>query len=307
MGQPTVSVVIPTYNRADLLPRTIDSVLDQTLKDFELFVVDDGSTDDTESVIDSYDDDRLTYIRFEENRGANAVRNAGIRAASAPLVSFLDSDDEFLPTHLEAVTDRLGGQPERIGGVYTSQRFLEAGEEVDLLVANTELTQPWEAIRDYPAGGFSCWTFRRHVFEDVGMLDESLEGVQDREFLIRYLEHYDFAPVEEFLVDHYYHDDRMSENPERKLSALDKLIDKHSYRFEREDWAYMHYYRGFLYARCGDMSTARREFYLAVRHAPTQPRYQLQLVASLFGATGFDVINDVKRIAKRNLLRVTTS
>jgi glycosyltransferase involved in cell wall biosynthesis len=307
MSKSKVSVVVPTYNRAELLPRTIDSVLEQTFREFELFVVDDGSTDDTASVVESYDDDRLTYIQFDENRGANAARNAGIRAASTSFVSFLDSDDEFRSTHLEVVVDRLEEQPARLGGVYTSQRFLEDGDEVDVLVADRELTEPWEAIRDYPAGGFSCWTFRRDVFENVGMLDESLEGVQDREFLIRYLEQYDFAPVEEFLVDHYYHEDRMSENPGRKLSALDKLIDKHSHRFESEDWAYMHYYRGFLYARSGDMSTARREFYLAVKHAPTHPRYQLQLFASLFGATGFDVINDAKRVAKRTLLKAKTS
>jgi glycosyltransferase involved in cell wall biosynthesis len=304
MSNTQISVVVPTYNRAQLLPRTIDSVLNQTLADFELIIVDDGSTDDTPSVIESYDDDRLTYIQFDENRGANAARNAGIRNANAPYVSFLDSDDEFDATHLEVVVSHLESLPKRVGGVYTSQRFVEDGQEVDQFIARKEFTAPEQVLRDYQAGGFPGWTFRTAVFDDVGTLDESLEGLQDREFLIRFLEQYDFAPVPEILVDHHYHGDRMSENPTRKLSALEKLIDKHRHRFGSKEWAYIHYYRGFLQARCGYFGSARRSFYSAVRNNPTKPRYYLQLFASLFGADGFNKINEVKRKAKLKMIAV---
>ncbi|MFC6990634.1 glycosyltransferase family 2 protein [Haladaptatus sp. GCM10025707] len=94
---PTVSVVIPTYNRSEEVTHAIDSVLAQTYDDFELLVVDDGSTDDTEEVVTSYDDDRVKFIEHEENQGAPAARNTGIEHAEGEYVAFLDSDDEWLP------------------------------------------------------------------------------------------------------------------------------------------------------------------------------------------------------------------
>ena len=78
---PLVSVIIPTFNRAELLPRAIQSVLDQTLPDLELIVVDDGSTDDTLQVLQGFSDPRIRYIRHEANKGLAAARNTGIRAA----------------------------------------------------------------------------------------------------------------------------------------------------------------------------------------------------------------------------------
>lgn len=98
---PAVSVVIPTYDRAAVLPRAIDSVLGQTVEDLELLVVDDGSTDRAPDVVAGYADDRVRCLRHEQNRGASAARNSGIEAASGDYVAFLDSDDEWLAGKLE--------------------------------------------------------------------------------------------------------------------------------------------------------------------------------------------------------------
>ncbi len=100
-NNPTVSVVIPTYNRAHLVGRAIQSVLNQTYQDFELIVVDDGSTDNTKKGIKSFKDHRICYIRYRENRRASAARNVGIRIAKGDFISFLDDDDEYLPNFLE--------------------------------------------------------------------------------------------------------------------------------------------------------------------------------------------------------------
>jgi len=97
---PTVSVIIPTYNRAHLLDRAIRSVLDQTYQDFELIVVDDGSSDPTAEVIATFADPRIYYLRHEKNRGAAAARNTGIEASQGDYVAFLDSDCEWLPKKL---------------------------------------------------------------------------------------------------------------------------------------------------------------------------------------------------------------
>jgi glycosyltransferase involved in cell wall biosynthesis len=107
---PRVSVVIPTYNRASFVREAIDSVLAQTFTDFELIVIDDGSTDDTPAVLAPYGN-RIRYIR-QENRGEGMARNAGLAVATGEWVSFLDSDDLMLPDNLSALVALVDARPE---------------------------------------------------------------------------------------------------------------------------------------------------------------------------------------------------
>ncbi|NJN86713.1 MAG: glycosyltransferase family 2 protein [Leptolyngbyaceae cyanobacterium SL_7_1] len=95
-----VSVIIPTYNRADLLSRAIDSVLNQTLTNLELIIVDDGSTDNTAEVVNSFNDSRIRYIPLGKNCGGGYARNHGIHLATGEFIAFLDSDDVWLPEKL---------------------------------------------------------------------------------------------------------------------------------------------------------------------------------------------------------------
>jgi glycosyltransferase involved in cell wall biosynthesis len=94
-------VVVPVFNRADTVRRSLASVLAQTVDDFELIVVDDGSTDDSGAVISRLSDPRIHLLRSERNRGVSAARNLGARAARAPLLAFLDADDVWRPRFLE--------------------------------------------------------------------------------------------------------------------------------------------------------------------------------------------------------------
>ena len=108
--KPCVSVIVPTFNRAWILKEAIDSVLAQNYRDFELIVIDDGSTDHTRDILHPYRD-RLTVIR-QANAGVSAARNRGIRAASGRLIAFLDSDDLWLPGKLERQTAFFDATPE---------------------------------------------------------------------------------------------------------------------------------------------------------------------------------------------------
>ena len=125
-ASPTVSIIIPTYNRAGLLPRALDSIIAQTFEDWEVVLVDDGSTDATEALAAQYAErlgKRLRYVR-QVRAGPSAARNHGIDACAGTYVAFLDSDDEYLPTKLERQLELFDLCPE-LGLVYGDSAFVD--------------------------------------------------------------------------------------------------------------------------------------------------------------------------------------
>src|SRR3989338_7702436 len=124
-GTPAVSVVIATYNRARFLPETIESVLKQSLRDFELIIVDDGSTDGTSQLLKSYGD-RLRLF-YQENRGPSAARNLGVRHSRGRWIAIQDSDDICLPDQLEVLLDYAEKNP-HLGMVFANGAYLRGPE-----------------------------------------------------------------------------------------------------------------------------------------------------------------------------------
>ncbi len=112
--QPAISVVLPTYQRAHLVERAISSVLHQRFANWELIVVDDGSTDGTADVVERCADPRVSVVRLHRNVGVAAARNAGLRVVRAPVVAFLDSDDVYLPNALGDYLQALEAHPEAL-------------------------------------------------------------------------------------------------------------------------------------------------------------------------------------------------
>ena len=118
MLEPLVSIIIPTYNRAELLKRAIQSCLDQTYKNIQVVVVDDASEDNTPEIVQRFKDSRIKYIRLPKNSGRPAVpRNIGILNSDGEVIAFLDSDDYFLPEKIEKQVRALTNS-EEIGLVY---------------------------------------------------------------------------------------------------------------------------------------------------------------------------------------------
>ena len=115
-----VSVIIPTYNRANLVGRAIKSVLNQTYKDFELIIVDDSSTDNTKDVIRQFQekDSRIEYIKHHKNKGGSAARNTVIKSSKGEYITFLDSDDEWLCEKLEKQIKLFSIMPTKVGVLY---------------------------------------------------------------------------------------------------------------------------------------------------------------------------------------------
>ena len=141
---PCFSVVIPLYNRAQLIESTLRSVLGQSFQDFEVVVVDDGSVDEPEAVLARMADARIRYVR-QENQGANVARNRGIDEARGRYIAFLDSDDRFLPHHLEKSAEALGQNP---GAVVFARVVVDRGEGSTFLKPPRG-PKPGEPISEY--------------------------------------------------------------------------------------------------------------------------------------------------------------
>ena len=204
---PTVSVIIPTYNRAALLGRSIRSVLEQSYTDFELIVVDDGSTDETAGVVAGFRDGRIRYLPLARNTGAGAARNAGIRVARGKFLAFQDSDDEWLPSKLAKQMSAFERGTARLGVVYSDmQRILCDGTTNYFAapsVSSDRLINP--AIRFYQVSnlGIQSTVIRREYMDEVGHFNEDLRAFEDMEIFIRLSRRCVFLHLREPLVNYY--------------------------------------------------------------------------------------------------------
>jgi glycosyltransferase involved in cell wall biosynthesis len=171
MDLPKVSVVIPSYNQAGFLAEAVQSVLDQTYSNFEVIVINDASTDNTDEVMSRFNDPRIKYIVHKENRYAAAARNTGIRAASGELISFLDADDIFHPEKLQVQVAFLDGNP-ATGLTYNSRIEIDETGLPLSIVKTPPVATLSDLVMDYPYAPSEVvmrkdWAFR------VGLFDES--------------------------------------------------------------------------------------------------------------------------------------
>ena len=184
--KPVISIVTPSFNRAASLKRAVASVLAQTLRNFELIVVDDASTDRSADVVRQFQDPRIRLHRFDVRRGANPARNQGIVMARANVVTFLDSDDEFLPHRLERTMDIMWQEPRSdvlLSSFHTWKRgrFI-ASVNPDVSLGADELEHLLMAHAVVIAG--SGITVRRELLTRCGGFTHHLRRMQDRELLL---------------------------------------------------------------------------------------------------------------------------
>lgn len=199
---PRVSVIVPTYNRASVLGEALESVLEQSYRDFELIVVDDGSTDQTAEVVGRYGD-RVRTLRREANGGCGAARNDGIRASRGELIAFLDSDDVYLPGRLEACVQALDARPD-CGGAYCDSRHVAP----DGAPMPTRLSRAGHYLSGRIFRGellhfalhTNTITVRRRCFDEVGLFDEASLRFEDQHMWLRLTHRYPFVCVPEALA-----------------------------------------------------------------------------------------------------------
>jgi glycosyltransferase involved in cell wall biosynthesis len=232
---PAISVVLPVHNRADVLPRAIESVLGQTLEDFELVVVDDGSSDKSVELAKSFNDARIKLIELGQNRGGNAARNAGVRAATAPLIAFLDSDDTYFPEKLERVVAEFERRPELELLVDSFVKIQPSGARVtrrNPVIRDTKTFRRALFTRELWKATPSI-TVRRETILRV-MFDETLRRLQDFDFLIRASEVANCASTDAVLWEKYW-DAHAISIQDNMIAANVELVRRHpEYLRERE-------------------------------------------------------------------------
>ncbi|MCB8945539.1 MAG: glycosyltransferase family 2 protein [Ardenticatenaceae bacterium] len=281
----SVVVVLPTYNRAGVLGRAVDSVLGQTWTDFELIVVDDGSTDETADLLQTYDDGRLRVIRHAYNRGVAAARNTGILASRSDWVAFIDSDDEWLPYKLERQMRVAEGMQEGETAVlYSALVRVQNGRKSRF---------PQQGARGYVhtelVGGnlmaASTALVRRDCLAREEQFDERLRCLVDWELWLRLSRFYHFGFMDEPLVTAHVLPDGVSGEDAAVLEALQYIVDKHEASFSQDRKQLAHYY--FLIGNhlCmnGGMGNGRRYLERAIKADSYQPRYRLARVVSFLG------------------------
>ncbi len=228
---PKVSVILPVHNRADVLPRAIGSLLEQELRDWELIVVDDGSTDGSVEVAKSFDDPRITLLGLDQNRGGNVARNAGIRAAKAPLIAFLDSDDRYLPDKLARVSAEFDRSPELDLLVDSFIKVQPPGSRKAEVVRRNPVINDRETFRT-ALFTRQLWkatpaiTVRREVALKAGLFDETLRRLQDFDFLIRVSEFANCASTEHVLWVKYWDANAISAQ-DNMIAANVELVRRH--------------------------------------------------------------------------------
>jgi len=200
MNAPLISVVIPAYNAAQTLKTTVQSVFGQTVQDFEILIVDDGSKDDTITVAQSIEDSRVKIIS-QANGGASSARNTGIKAARGKYVAFLDADDLWMPHKLELQLEVLTNEKDITAiqsGVYYVNNDLEI-ISVGRCFESKDVLSETLFFQNLP-GLMSTLVVERTAFDKIGMLDTTLVILEDWDLAIRLSRYCNLKSIEEPLA-----------------------------------------------------------------------------------------------------------
>ena len=226
--QPVVSVIIPTYNREKFIGEAINSVLDQTYHDFEIIVVDDGSTDRTRDIVMAFPG-KVRYVH-QTNQGRSRARNYALSLARGSYIAFLDSDDLYLPEKLALQVAYMDAHPE-VNMIYTSAYCIdEDGAPLDYVYKAATSGWIYKDIAFFVPVTITLPTVmvRREVFDNVGGFDESMERFEDTDMWRRISKHYQIGAIRECTCRLRTHPDNAlaSQDPSQIVNALEYYIGK---------------------------------------------------------------------------------
>ena len=273
-----VSVILPTYNRAHTLKRAIDSVLNQGFQDLEVIVVDDGSTDDSESVVASLKDKRIKYLKLTEKKGPSAARNFGLRFISGDFVAFLDSDDEWLPQKTDIQLKFFKNVQPGAGLVFTNGYEPTRGEGL-LCIDNPGPSRLVYGSKERDANIFpgrvnitppSCWMLPRKVVEEIGLFDESIANWEDCDYFARIARKHDVYFINTALFKRYRGPDSLDVVSAGLQSAKEVYLKKYLPLMEKDRKYLFKFYKTMAkdYAKIGDKKKSSDFLFKALKINP---------------------------------------
>ncbi|WP_169578103.1 glycosyltransferase family 2 protein [Salinimicrobium xinjiangense] len=268
--------MIPTYNRANILPVAIESVINQTQDNWELLVIDDGSTDNSREVVEPYlKNKKLTYY-FQDNKGVSAARNKGIQMAIGEFIIFLDSDDYFDKEVLKNVNQALSNKPDLVCWEVT--RFIEGRKKIQ---KPKELSGIYNHITAIFLAGSIC--YRRSLFNEVGRYDTALNFGENYELGQRISAKKDLKitiinkPLLYYVLNI---STRKSNSIENRLSSYIYLYKKHRTEYDKnpKDSAEMNYLLGFVLEKTKRKKAAIERFKKSWFDNPRNPKPLLKIL-----------------------------
>ena len=252
-NRPLISIIMPTYNAARYIGKAIQSVLGQTYPHWELIIVDDASTDDTENVVCAFDDTRIRYHKVSRIGHPAGVRNTALRMAQGELIAFLDSDDLYFPQSLEKLSHPLLNNPSYFA-VYGFEFSIDENDAplpqaVNLIPRNTPLAEgepPYQLPPDYGHSWEQIVTskitnmlpalmLRRTDWEQIGFFNENLCGPEDYEFYVRlFLHNYNGVYcLSDYVYQYRIHSASLTKAPEHYQKLLDSCLKIMKWMFDK--------------------------------------------------------------------------
>ena len=230
---PIVSVIVPTYNRLGMLRGALESILAQTLRDFEIIVVNDAGKDVEEVVAGLNCGGRITYVRHDRNRGLAAARNTGLRLAQGKYIAYLDDDDLYYPDHLETLVTHL----EKYGGkvAYTdAHRAIQKMTEGGYVTINRDIPSSRDFNRDqFLVSNYVpvlCFMHEKACLEESGYFDERLTSHEDWDLWIRMSRKFDFAHIKKVTCEYSWRTDGTTMTSGKRsdyLRTMEIIYDKY--------------------------------------------------------------------------------
>ena len=296
-SNPTVSIVIPTYNRAHLLSRAIQSVLNQTYADFELIIVDDGSTDETEKLVKSFNSGMIRYIRHRENKGIAAASNAGIQSAKGAYIAFLDSDDEWMSEKLEKQMSIFEKAPPEVGIVYTGFVVIRNNKKKYNLAGGI-VSEAGNTFSNLLRGDFvltSAILVKVECFKIAGAFDERFLVMSDSEMFLRISRYYQFKGVNEPLMIYYPQPDSISANKSAYIKSYKLMLEMYFEDIKQDKRILAMYYfvLGDLMCCYGELSQGRDYLLRSVKAYPQDIRFRSAFVISLLGKSIYSAVSKI--------------
>lgn len=291
---PIISVIIPTYNRAHLIEKTLKSTLNQSYQSFEIIIIDDGSTDNTREVLGRINDERIRCFYHEENKGTAAARNTGIKNARGEYIAFLDDDVEWLPEKLEKQIEIFKTDLPELGVVYSDSQLVINNKmkywkspEVTRGILINPGTSDYQAMNI----GTPTMLVKKECFEKVGLFDERFFRFIDLELLLRLSKHYHFYHIKEPLI-RFYSNDGLSSDINALIKARKLLLERYFEKAKKNKkfLAKQYFSIGANLCLIGKVKEGRKHLIKSVKLNPLNIKFFVTIVISLFGSFIFNKV-----------------